>query len=825
MKKILPILFSFAILVLTAFIFPEVSSAQQLGTTPSPATPNGDWKLDQEVTFIGKTAARANGFLEWTLKNYEWICVAKVNDVCDNTNNPLAEFWSGILRIVLVLIVLFVLAAAFVIIITRGQSVTLMRFIPRFIIVILLIVFSFALIRFLYQFFDVIQGFFLNVSDPKGGPDRVIGPSDLLFIGWPYENFVGLRRIGVQFDESAYISLLLVKITAVTYYVMTGVLLIRKIILWFFVIISPVFPLLIFFRPLRNTAKIWVGEFFRWLLYAPLFAIFLNGLVGVWRSGVPLPFDFSKVGTEVYPTAINILLAGPGQKLGIANSVNLSDTFALYVVALLMLWVVILLPWLLLQIFLDYINNMAFTESPIYQRIASANIPFINRPVGKGPDTPPSVPPQGPATAGLARSLPFMNKRAMQIPVKKVTSADTKREIYSAQRSTISNVSNRSNMTNSSNVSSVKSLNTETNEVVRLANLSVPKMRDIARLESSSITKNQSVTQQKTEITNKLNQISSPASAPAMDREKFTTIKEKLVQMQQKGDPVASSILNASRIGMQIGRTGKMTGEMVIGRLSVTLQHIASPSLALSPKERQKAQEIKQELQSAQKQGNPLATYILDMSEKVSSQNINEQEKTSLVEKVKEKLFTEKEKGNKLAEKVLPAEGETTIAQASLPAVNRVQQVSLDEYEEVKNIWKENYTNMEPPSPLDGKTLTKEEWIRNDVEKIDETINLLSSTDQVQVQKGMEMVSDILPFLLIGGFSKAEVIAYLKAKQAAGKEVSGMVEQKRDEEDTLLENKPKKESDSAEMVMKRELPLENELKDEQNGNSEGENNL
>jgi len=514
----------------------------------------------------------------------------------------------------------------------------------------------------------------------------------------------------------------------------------------------------------------------------------------MWRNGIPLPFDFSQVGTEVYPTSINILLGGPGQQIGRYNSVNLSDTFALYVVALLMLWVVILLPWLLLQIFLDYINNLAFSETSLYQRIASTNIPFINRPIGNGPDTPQQPPPQGPAATGMAKALPFMNKRAMQIPVKRVTSADNMKNIFSRQ----------SNM----------HISSETNEVVRLANLSVPKMRDIARLESATITKNQSVTQQRTEITNKLNQISSPASAPVVEREKFTTIKEKLVQMQQKGDPVASSILNASRIGSQIGRAGAMSSEVIKSRLAVTLQHIAVPSMALNPQERQKVQEARQELLSAQHEGNPLATYILDMSEKVSKENIGEQEKSSLIEKVKERLFNEKQKGNKLAEKVLPAEGVTSIAQASLPVVNRVQQVSLDEYEEVKNIWKENYTNMEPPAPLDGKSLTKEEWIKNDIQKIDETVNLLSSPDQTQVQKGMEMVSDILPFLLIGGFSKAEVIAYLKAKQAAGKEVVGMVEQRSDEEDTLLENKPKKETETSEMVMKRELPLEEENKKE-----------
>src|SRR5581483_7706503 len=141
----------------------------------------------------------------------------------------------------------------------------------------------------------------------------------LLYLGFGYNHFLGLRKIGPDYEESAFITLLLVRLTAFTYYVMTGILLIRKVILWFFIIVSPIFPLLLFYNPLRNSAKIWIGEFFRWLLYAPLFAVFLHGLVVLWRNGIPLAF--SQVGQGLqnspcnadstyscYPTAVNILL-------------------------------------------------------------------------------------------------------------------------------------------------------------------------------------------------------------------------------------------------------------------------------------------------------------------------------------------------------------------------------------------------------------------------------------------------------------------------------------------------------------------------------------
>src|SRR5581483_7159790 len=140
---------------------------------------------------------------------------------------------------------------------------------------------------FTYEATDVVQGCFLRIDCTKTDSPK-ISTSDLLSIAFDYNHFIGYYRVGPEYEESRFISLLLVRLTAFTYYVMTGILLIRKIILWFFIIISAVFPLLLFYNPLRNTAKIWVGEFFRWLLYAPLFAIFLHGLVVMWKSGIPL---------------------------------------------------------------------------------------------------------------------------------------------------------------------------------------------------------------------------------------------------------------------------------------------------------------------------------------------------------------------------------------------------------------------------------------------------------------------------------------------------------------------------------------------------------
>src|SRR6266851_3302833 len=166
MKKLLPVFISFVCLVIVLFSVPGVVLAQQLNQTPT----DSRWVIDPEVTFIGKNARRSGDFLDWTLQNYNWVCVKQINSrQCDDSNNPIEKYWSLIvLYIVVPMLFVVILATSIVIIVTRGKSLTIMRFIPRFIAVVLLIVFSYSLLQFFYQFTDLIQGFFLrsNINTP-----------------------------------------------------------------------------------------------------------------------------------------------------------------------------------------------------------------------------------------------------------------------------------------------------------------------------------------------------------------------------------------------------------------------------------------------------------------------------------------------------------------------------------------------------------------------------------------------------------------------------------------------------------------------------------
>lgn len=790
MKKFLPILIFALFFAHFFFSSPKTVFAEE-------------WINDNEVTFVGKTAARSGEFLDWTLKNYDWVCVTQVSSSnrCDNSNNPLIDFWIIIRNIVYAVIALFVLATAFIVIITRGKSVTIMRFIPRFVLIFVLVTLSFGLIQFLYQIGDLIQFFFLH---PRGSASEVIQQTDLLFVGFPYKDFIGYRLLGSQNDESAFMSLILVRLTAITYYVMTGILLIRKIILWFFIILSPVFPLLLFYAPIRNTGKIWIGEFFRWLLYAPLFAIFLNGLVRLWSStkGIPLAFPQISQGLQnqppptgtggslynYYPTAIDILLAGPGQPALKTNSVNLTDTFALYVVALLMLWVVILLPFLLLKVFLDYLNTVSFGNNLLLKQVINKNLGFLRPPPGTPPPGAPT-PPGLSAPTGAARTIPFFTaKKAAAIPI---------------------------------SVNVQNTMARESADVLRLANLSIPKMRDIARYESSFLSNDVSRRQEVNTMRSNLTKIANPTIvAVPGERERFSTIHEKLVSQRQRGNPIASSILSASSIASRTsGVTGivsrasstsavltSKTSYESVTQLSQVLHNIATPETIANPIERDRFVRLKKQLVEQKEKGDKLAENILLGSEEIKDVTKPKERKDEVSSTILDTLLSEEKKGNTLATTILPKDiltqiqKEKMVTAPNLPVVNRVQQVSVEDYEEVRKMWTENYQNVEPPKDINGQPIDREKWIRNDMDNINKAITLLTSTEPTRVNEGMEMVANILPFLLIGGFSKTEVISYLKAKLEAGKSTLADTAKKEEEEDTQVVRKTEKEEKPKEMT-------------------------
>src|SRR5882672_169440 len=103
MKKFLPNFFSFICVIGLLFsITSRLAFAAPAAPPPTPAplsltgsgATDSRWVIDPEVTFIGKNARRSGDLLDWTLQNYNWVCVKQVStSQCDNTNNPIAKYW------------------------------------------------------------------------------------------------------------------------------------------------------------------------------------------------------------------------------------------------------------------------------------------------------------------------------------------------------------------------------------------------------------------------------------------------------------------------------------------------------------------------------------------------------------------------------------------------------------------------------------------------------------------------------------------------------------------------------------------------------------
>jgi hypothetical protein len=89
--------------------------------------------------------------------------------------------------------------------------------------------------------------------------------------------------------------------------------------------------------------------------------------------------------------------------------------------------------------------------------------------------------------------------------------------------------------------------------------------------------------------------------------------------------------------------------------------------------------------------------------------------------------------------------------------------------------------------------MNRKAWIEDDGTTVSQVVTLLSSPDPMKVREGLSSVSNILPFLLIGGFSQTEVIAYLKAKGAAGKLALEELAKKEEEQETLVAKGAKKQ--------------------------------
>ena len=764
------------------------------------------WALDEKTTSQGKSNERARQFLYWVM----------TKSAIDQ-HPAIRQIWMVTQNITLFLFL--IVAALFGLGYIIGQKSDFqvkMQIWPILYKIgsgLLYIVFSYAIIMTFIQMSEIIMKFFIESL----GGDKLF---NIYFAGTTskessYATFVGCRDLNYKVQEAANAEMFLMKVTNVTYYVMSIMILLRKILLWFLLFAAPFLALLMPFIFIRNVGWIWIGVFAQWVFYGPLFALFLGGMTKIWQSGIPFPFDFSRTTNVlgyIYPTGINIVYGGPAQIgnqiISITNNGNYVDTFAEYVISLIMLWAVIFFPWWLLRIFRDYccdgIMAMKNVLMSMYDRLAP-------------PPTPPKNP-SGPSASHSFNNTSMKVSRDVEMPMK--IKLETIQEIKQ----------------------------TKTEDITKSLNLSMNKITDVARFETNKQT-NETVRKN-------IDMLSQPtkATTPA-ERQKFMNIRTELFNRTIKEDKVARQILSSissSRTEMNtkkeellktVPHSAPQTTSYKVNiandkvtSMNTTLVNTISSNTSVMQTIAQTSQSSMQQIQTV------LNSYKTNIAKAPAQILTNITKETgvatttvqSIIKAVAVTIKNNKEMVKTVAEKEkmkvedvarviqtqtpLVAEPERTIEQSVTIPPN----VSIEDYEEVKKMWTQQYEKGEVPTS--ENITSREQWVDQDIVFITNTLNKLLSSDDKLRQEGIDDLAYILPIFLINSLKGEELVVYLKAKIEAAKvvqhdmekekEITEKLKKKSEETEEFVDVKKKEETNDKTQELSQELPTSTPLKNE-----------
>lgn len=460
------------------------------------------WAEDQEITALGKSNERARQFVNWvvTRSSIDQSLVLKI--VWQLSRNVALSF-------MIIITAIFGLA----IIVSRrlksGYKFTAQNSFGKVGMALLFIMLSATMVFVLIAISEIIMKFFIEALGGNNVFNTYFGggPSNEM----NYVNFVGCRDLNIRVKESADTTIFLLKLTNVTYYAMGVMLILRKILLWFLLFVSPFLPLLLSFPLIRNTGRIWIGVFFQWLMYGPLFALFFGATAKMFENGIPFGFDFSRIEKTVgyiFPTAIIIAYGGPAQASNGLNSGNYIDTFMEYVIALVLWWAVTWFPWWLLRIYRDDCCDGIYS-------MRNGLFGLLDK---LGPTKPSPVHPDG--SSPIAPNTP-------------------KIDIVSPKRENQEQVQ-RLRLENPTVVRQAK-----TESIVSAMNLRATSLKDIAQIETNSVS-NQSVR-------HNLQLLENPLSASSTtDRQTYLNIRTELfTRASTKNDAFAQRILNTTNRASQ----------------------------------------------------------------------------------------------------------------------------------------------------------------------------------------------------------------------------------------------------------------------------------
>jgi len=751
------------------------------------------WVGDPEVTAQGKADDRARQFIYWVT----------THSAIDN-HPVLTKVWGTARNLSYFLVILTAALLGLGIIIGQRTNfktgIELWPAITKILTAILYIVFSATIIITVIQLSEIMMKFFI---ENLGGKDLF----NIYFSGISqeknYVNFVGCRDLNILVQEGVKTEMIILKLTNLSYYFMGGMLLLRKVILWFLLFVSPFLAILLSFSFIKNVGMIWIGVFFQWVFYGPLLALFLGGMASIWRYGIPFVFDFSRVNTAagyIYPTAINILYGGPAQKLSVTNNGNYVDTFAEYIITLIMLWAVTIFPWWLLRIFRDYCceginamkNMMLSNLNPGY-------------PGGPSP-SPTPIPANISSKVGVEMKIPNETSATVR------TRIETIEEIKKAKTEDISRSLNikASNITDIAHFETNKTLNETANKNINYLKNPIQASTSAERQKYMNIRNELSTRAAKSDMAAR--QVIGVFTASKMEqshiRQNIITSLPKMVpvtqivsykvklpqeKVQEISSAITNTVINNKTIIDTISQKSGVGPEKTTQVLNSLHQNINSPATQVVQKISDDTKIEKEKITSVIKEFSVQIKSDAKIGEAVAKENNLDSAQVKKIIEAQDKIISEPEKNI-----------EQTVI---IP-----QTVSIDEYEQVKKMWMHQYENGEVPVMENIKT--RSAWVDQDIIIITNTLNkLLSSQEEIR-QQGLDDVGYILPIFLVNNLTGEQLVAYLKAKVEAAKTVKDLLDREKEvterlktkaAEETIDVFKPKKKEAEKTMRMQEEL--------------------
>ncbi|KKQ37172.1 MAG: hypothetical protein US54_C0042G0001, partial [Candidatus Roizmanbacteria bacterium GW2011_GWA2_37_7] len=268
-----------------------------------------------------------------------------------------------------------------------------------------------------------------------------------------------------------------------------------------------------------------------------------------------------------------------------------------------------------------------------------------------------------------------------------------------------------------------------------------------------------------------------------------TNASESMVQQITNAIPQVITVTPSGTISTvkevaQSSQTNETTSQKIIQALMSTAVENSSFINSLAEEHHLKSQQIKNILTTyARNVNQPTETLIQTINE---SSGVPKDQVRSIILSLTGSILASGDVISQVAEAEGVSEADVSnvmekqLELASEPekyiekAISIPETISLEDYEEVKEMWIKHYEEGEVPVTETIKTRT--DWIEQEVVYITNTLNKILSPDEKLQQEGLDELGYLLPIFLINNLKGEELIVYLKAKLEAAKLVMKILE-------------------------------------------------